>query len=90
MSVIPCNASLGHRCGGPRPDAGRRYERLRGAALYSGSPDDIAAAAEGGIPLKRLAAAAEIVAAVAFMTSPLMNSITGATLRIDGGLSPAV
>jgi NAD(P)-dependent dehydrogenase (short-subunit alcohol dehydrogenase family) len=88
MSVIPCNGSLGHRCGGRRPAAGRRYERLRVAALYSGSPDD--AAAVGGFPLKRFAAAAEIAAAVAFMASPLVNSITAATLQIDGGLTPTV
>jgi hypothetical protein len=65
--------SLGHRCGGRRPAAGRRYERLRVAALYSGSPDDVVAAAVGGFPLKRFAAAAEIAAAVAFMASPLVN-----------------
>jgi NAD(P)-dependent dehydrogenase (short-subunit alcohol dehydrogenase family) len=89
MSVIPCNGSLGHRCGGRRPAAGRRYERLQVAALYSRSPVDVAAAV-GGFPLKRFAAAAEIAAAVAFMASPFVNSITAATSQIDGGLTPTV
>jgi NAD(P)-dependent dehydrogenase (short-subunit alcohol dehydrogenase family) len=60
------------------------------SAMGAGDPADIVAAAERAIPLGRFSTAEEIAAAVAFLASPLAGSITGTTLRIDGGLTPTV
>jgi len=60
------------------------------SAMGAGEPADIVAAAERAIPLGRFSTAEEIAAAVAFLASPQAGSITGATLRIDGGLTPTV
>jgi NAD(P)-dependent dehydrogenase (short-subunit alcohol dehydrogenase family) len=39
------------------------------------------------IPLKRLATAEEVAAAVCYLASPEANAITGHTLVLDGGMS---
>jgi len=39
------------------------------------------------IPLKRLATAEEVAAAVCYLASPEATSITGHTLVLDGGIS---
>ena len=48
--------------------------------------DDQRAAYDGMIPLKRLGAAADVAAAVAFLASDAAGYITGEVLRVDGGL----
>jgi NAD(P)-dependent dehydrogenase (short-subunit alcohol dehydrogenase family) len=60
------------------------------SALGAGKPEDIIAAAERAIPLGRFSTPEEIAAAVAFLASPVAGSITGTTLRIDGGLTPTI
>jgi NAD(P)-dependent dehydrogenase (short-subunit alcohol dehydrogenase family) len=60
------------------------------SALGAGTSEDIVAEAERAIPLGRFSTPEEIAAAVAFLASPLAGSITGTTLRIDGGLTPTV
>jgi NAD(P)-dependent dehydrogenase (short-subunit alcohol dehydrogenase family) len=60
------------------------------SALGAGDPEDIVAATEQAIPLGRFSTPEEIAAAVAFLASPHAGSITGTTLRIDGGLTPTV
>jgi len=41
------------------------------------------------IPLRRLATAEEVAAAVCWLASPTAASVTGHTLVIDGGLTAA-
>lgn len=41
-------------------------------------------------PVGRLGRPEDIAAAVAFLASPLADYITGATLRVDGGITPSV
>jgi NAD(P)-dependent dehydrogenase (short-subunit alcohol dehydrogenase family) len=60
------------------------------SALGAGDPADIVAETERAIPMGRFSTAEEIAAAVAFLASPRAGSITGTTLRIDGGLTPTV
>jgi NAD(P)-dependent dehydrogenase (short-subunit alcohol dehydrogenase family) len=60
------------------------------SALGAGDPADIVAETERAIPMGRFSTAEEIAAAVAFLARPRAGSITGTTLRIDGGLTPTV
>jgi NAD(P)-dependent dehydrogenase (short-subunit alcohol dehydrogenase family) len=60
------------------------------SALGSGKTDEIIAEAQKSVPIGRFSTAEEIAAAVAFLASPRAGSITGTTLRIDGGISPNV
>jgi 3-oxoacyl-[acyl-carrier protein] reductase len=55
-------------------------------ALPSGWSDEQVKAARLQIPMRRFARAEEIAAAVFFLASPAASYITGATLKMDGGL----
>jgi 3-oxoacyl-[acyl-carrier protein] reductase len=50
----------------------------------------VAAASAAGIPVGRYGDPAEYAAAVAFLASAKASYITGATLRVDGGLIPSI
>ena len=58
------------------------------SALGEGPPEDIVAEMEGEIPLGRFATPQEVASVIAFLASPQAGSVTGTTLRIDGGLTP--
>jgi NAD(P)-dependent dehydrogenase (short-subunit alcohol dehydrogenase family) len=60
------------------------------SALGAGEPEAIVAEAEREIPMGRFSTPQEIAAAIAFLASPRAGTITGTTLRIDGGLTPTV
>jgi NAD(P)-dependent dehydrogenase (short-subunit alcohol dehydrogenase family) len=60
------------------------------SALGAGEPEAIVAQTEQEIPIGRFSTAEEIAAAVAFLASPRAGSVTGTTLRIDGGLTPTI
>jgi 3-oxoacyl-[acyl-carrier protein] reductase len=49
-------------------------------------PEDRRAAILASVPLGRLASAAEVAAAVAFLASADAGYITGAVIPVDGGL----
>jgi NAD(P)-dependent dehydrogenase (short-subunit alcohol dehydrogenase family) len=55
-------------------------------AARTGDPEYLEAM-RARIPLKRLATAEEVAAAVCYLASPKANAITGHTLVLDGGMS---
>jgi 3-oxoacyl-[acyl-carrier protein] reductase len=71
--------------------ATRRVAGLDAAkAQREGStPEEVAAASAGAIPLRRYGSPEEYGAAVAFLASATASYITGTTLRVDGGLVPS-
>jgi NAD(P)-dependent dehydrogenase (short-subunit alcohol dehydrogenase family) len=53
-------------------------------------PDEVQASVLAGIPLQRFGATAELAGTVSFLLSPAAAYMTGAVLRVDGGLGLAV
>ena len=67
-------------------NTGRLQEIIDNKAKASGrSREEVAAAMQGGIPLRRFADPAEIGATIAFLASPAAAYITGVALAVDGG-----
>ena len=60
------------------------------ARLQNKSPEDVLAAHQQRIPLRRLAEPEEIANAVVFLGSPSASYITGAIVAMDGGVAPIV
>lgn len=54
-------------------------------AANGGSEDEALAAIASGVPVRRVAQASEVAAAVAFLASPAAGYITGVSLAVDGG-----
>lgn len=54
-------------------------------AASGGSADEVIDAIAAGVPLRRIAQASEIAAAIAFLASPAAGYITGISLAVDGG-----
>jgi NAD(P)-dependent dehydrogenase (short-subunit alcohol dehydrogenase family) len=53
-------------------------------------PQTVVDEAEAGIPIRRLTTAEEVGDLVAFLASARAGTITGTTVRIDGGITPSV
>jgi 3-oxoacyl-[acyl-carrier protein] reductase len=61
------------------------------AAQRSGKPiEEVRAASIAKIPLRRLGTIDDFGAAGAFLLSPAAAYITGATLRVDGGMMRSI
>ena len=60
------------------------------AKLQSKTAEDVLAAHQQRIPLRRLAEPDEIASAVLFLASPGASYITGAIVSMDGGVNPIV
>jgi NAD(P)-dependent dehydrogenase (short-subunit alcohol dehydrogenase family) len=65
---------------------------LRAAALDVSADDPDAVIAQWGAlhPIGRVGAAAEIADAIVFLASPMSSFVTGADLRVDGGVLASV
>ena len=67
-------------------NTGRLQEIIDNKARASGrSGEEVAAAMQSGIPLRRFAEPAEVAAAIAFLASPAAAYINGVALPVDGG-----
>ncbi len=60
------------------------------SAMGAGTPEDVVKSTEANIPIGRFSTPEEIGYAVAFLASPKAGSITGTTLRVDGGMTPTL
>lgn len=60
------------------------------SALGAGEAEQIIRGAQSEVPIGRFATAEEIGDAIVFLASPRSGSTTGATVRIDGGITPTV
>ena len=57
--------------------------------LFQSLPEKMRQALERAIPFRRLAAPAEVAAAILFFASPQSDFVTGQTLSVSGGLTMA-